>query len=74
MEELYFSYDRDTILSQPHSSLVVDDLDKDLMKRSVITPDFEKKECAPPVFQSRVALKKMKKVEHGRHTHEYIHA
>ena len=38
------------------------ELDADLLKRSVITPDFEKKEVAPPINQSRFALQKLRKV------------
>ena len=39
---------------------------KDLLKKSIITSDFERKECAPPISQSRYAVKRMKKVLHCR--------
>ena len=32
------------------------------MKKSVITPDFEKKESVPPLYVSRYKLKKTRKV------------
>jgi hypothetical protein len=68
MGELYFSFDVESLVGgcgkgrglveqrggrDPHHAL---------MKKSVITPDFEKRESAPPINQSRYAIQKMKKV------------
>ena len=35
-----------------------------IMKKSVVTSDFERKDCAPPISQSRYAIKKLKRVCH----------
>ena len=40
----------------------MEDIDEEVMKRSVITPDFERKERVPAVNQSRYTLQKMRKV------------
>ena len=62
-KELYFSYSKEAILSPSQgSSLVVGDVDGELMKKSIITADLEKKELVPPASLSRYALQKQKKV------------
>ena len=36
---------------------------EDVMKKSVLTADFEQKECAPPMFRSKYAIMKEKQVQ-----------
>ena len=68
MGELYFSFDVESLVGGcgKGRGLVEQrggrDPHHDLMKKSVITPDFEKKESAPPINNSRYAIQKMKKV------------
>lgn len=61
-EDLYFSFDQEEILRSSNKGIFVEDVDKELMKRSVITPDFERKERAPAMSQSRYTLQKTRKV------------
>ena len=61
-EELYFSFDQEEILRSSHRGNFLEDIDEEVMKRSVITPDFERKERVPAVNQSRYTLQKMRKV------------
>ena len=61
-EELYFSFDQEEILRSSHRGNFLEDVDEEVMKRSVITPDFERKERVPAVNQSRYTLQKMRKV------------
>ena len=66
--ELYFSFDVESVMSGHGKgrSLVErgrgHDPHYELMKKSVITPDFEKRESAPPISHSRYAIQKTKKV------------
>lgn len=66
--QLYFSFDVESLVGGcgKGRSLVEQrgghDPHYELMKKSVITPDFEKKESAPPINRSRYAIQKMKKV------------
>ena len=68
MGDLYFSFDVESLVGgcDKGRGLVEKrggrDPHHDLMKKSVITPDFEKKESAPPINNSRYAIQKMKKV------------
>ena len=61
-EELYFSFDQEEILRSSHRGNFLEDVDEEVMKRSVITPDFERKERVPAVNHSRYTLQKMRKV------------
>ena len=62
-KELYFSYSKEAILKSPRGgSRVIGDDDGELMKKSIITADFEKKELVPPASLSRYALQKQRKV------------
>ena len=62
-KDLYFSYSKDAILNSPRgSTLAVGDVDGELMKKSIITADLEKKELVPPASLSRYALQKQRKV------------
>ena len=67
-EDLYFSFDVESLVVDgcgKGRSLVEHgrrDPHRELMKKSVITPDFEKRESAPPINHSRYAIQKMKKV------------
>ena len=66
--DLYFSFDVESLLGGcgKGRSLVEQwggcDPHRELMKKSVITPDFEKRESAPPINHSRYAIQKKKKV------------
>ena len=68
MGDLYFSFDVESLVGGcgKGRGLVGQrggrDPHHDLMKKSVITPDFEKKESAPPISNSRYVIQKMKKV------------
>ena len=67
--ELYFSFDVESVTDrQGKVKLSQDQGGRDphhkLMKKSVITPDFEKRESAPPITQSRYAIQRMKKVRY----------
>ncbi|XP_072281281.1 deoxynucleotidyltransferase terminal-interacting protein 2 [Pyxicephalus adspersus] len=68
---LYISFDAEK--SKPGSSLLnkmkKESKQKDeLLKKSVITPDFEKKESAPPYRESLKQLKKKRKMEREKTT------
>lgn len=62
----YFSFDPvradGTDSSRQASSALYEKEVDSLLKKSVITPDFEKKECAPPINQSRRFLERSMKV------------
>ena len=60
-EELYFSFDQEEILRSSHRGTFLEDVDE-VMKRSIITPDFERKERVPAISQSRYTLQKIRKV------------
>ena len=68
MGELYFSFDVESLVGGCGKGRgLVDqgggrDPHHELMKKSVITPDFEKRESAPPINNSHYAIQKMKKV------------
>ena len=68
MGELYFSFDVESLVGGcgKGRSLLEQrgghDPHHKLMKKSIITPDFEKRESAPPISHSRYAIQKMKKV------------
>lgn len=68
MGQLYLKFDLESVVEkhgkrhpQPLGQGGRDPL-HELMKKSVITADFEKREAAPPISQSRYAAQKMKKV------------
>ena len=64
-ETLYFSYSRKKgILRTPGKASTTwgDNQEDELMKKSVITPDFEKKEAAPPMYVSKYARARARKV------------
>ncbi|NXX73976.1 TDIF2 protein, partial [Urocolius indicus] len=66
---LYISFDTKT--SKPGMSAVerLKDKKKDqLLQRSIITPDFEKKECVPPFRESLHQLKKQRRAEREKTT------
>lgn len=69
--ELYFSFDVESLMGGRGKgrSLLEQkgghDPYHELMKKSVITPDFEKRESAPPISKSRYAIQKTKKVWYG---------
>ena len=65
--QLYFSFDVESVVSgrgkgNPPLDQGGRDPHHELMKKSVITADFEKRESAPPISRSRYAIEKMKKV------------
>lgn len=65
-EKPYFSFKK-SLKSTPSSAsrlMAVSwgERDEDLMKKSVITPDFEKRETAPPMYVSKYAKAKARKV------------
>ncbi|NXH39333.1 TDIF2 protein, partial [Dicaeum eximium] len=65
---LYISFDAK---SQKPRSSVIDPLKKkkdQLLQKSVITPDFERKECVPPYRESLHQLKKQRRAEREKTT------
>ncbi|XP_010081697.1 PREDICTED: deoxynucleotidyltransferase terminal-interacting protein 2 [Pterocles gutturalis] len=68
---LYISFDAKN--QKPRSS-VIKQLKKkkedELLKKSIITPDFEKKECVPPFRESLHQLKKQRRAEREKTTGE----
>ncbi|NXS87150.1 TDIF2 protein, partial [Erpornis zantholeuca] len=66
---LYISFDAKT--QKPRSSVIekLKEKKKDqLLQKSVITPDFEKKECVPPYRESLHQLKKQRRAEREKTT------
>ncbi|NXF94027.1 TDIF2 protein, partial [Eubucco bourcierii] len=66
---LYISFDAKT--QKPRSSLIkqLKEKKKDqLLQNSIITPDFEKKECVPPFRESLHQLKKQRRAEREKTT------
>ncbi|NXB39833.1 TDIF2 protein, partial [Eulacestoma nigropectus] len=66
---LYISFDAKN--QKPRSSLIekLKEKKKDqLLQKSVITPDFEKKECVPPYRESLHQLKKQRRAEREKTT------
>lgn len=65
--QLYFSFDVESVV-RGHSSRAQPlcqgghDPHHKLMKKSIITPDFEKRDSVPPISQSRYTMEKTKKV------------
>ena len=66
MGQLYLNYDLESVLGGRGKAWPLDSRGRDphheLMKKSVITPDFEKREAAPPISQPRYVTQKTKKV------------
>ncbi|NWV91955.1 TDIF2 protein, partial [Machaerirhynchus nigripectus] len=64
---LYISFDAKN--QKPRSSVIEKLKKKDqLLQKSVITPDFEKKECVPPYRESLHQLKKQRRAEREKTT------
>ncbi|XP_006021924.1 deoxynucleotidyltransferase terminal-interacting protein 2 [Alligator sinensis] len=66
---LYISFDAEKQRSGP--SVVKQSQEKKeekILQKSIITPDFEKKECVPPVKESLQQLKKQRKAEREKTT------
>ena len=65
-ETLYFSYSRKKGISRVaaggKTSTTWGEGEEELMKKSVVTPDFEKKEAAPPMYVSKYARARARKV------------
>ena len=64
-ETLYFSYSRKKGISRTAAGKAATtwgESEEDLMKRSVVTSDFEKKEVAPPMYVSKYARARARKV------------
>jgi hypothetical protein len=63
-ESLYFSYSRKKGISRTvagKAATTWGESEEDLMKRSVVTSDFEKKEVAPPMYVSKYAKARARK-------------
>ncbi|KAM5142471.1 deoxynucleotidyltransferase terminal-interacting protein 2 [Mantella aurantiaca] len=62
---LYISFDAEKPISGPslHNKINKGDKKDELLKKSVITPDFEKKESVPTKSMSQYKLKKLRKEE-----------
>ena len=59
----YFRFSKgSTVLSVQKPCPSWEERDRDLMERSVITPDFERKRAVPPIFTTRSAREKARKV------------
>ncbi|XP_069836417.1 deoxynucleotidyltransferase terminal-interacting protein 2-like [Dendropsophus ebraccatus] len=71
MGGLYISFDAEkpkpgpSLLSKMKKGIKKQD---ELLRKSVITPDFEKKESVPPIKESRYKLKKLRKMEREKNT------
>ncbi|KFP24697.1 Deoxynucleotidyltransferase terminal-interacting protein 2, partial [Colius striatus] len=66
---LYISFDTKTSKPGLNASERLKDKKKDqLLQRSIITPDFEKKECVPPFRESLHQLKKQRRAEREKTT------
>ncbi|NXT93131.1 TDIF2 protein, partial [Anhinga rufa] len=66
---LYISFDAKT--QKPSSSVTKPLMEKkkdQLLQKSIITPDFEKKECVPPLRESLHQLKKQRRAEREKTT------
>ncbi|NXP78439.1 TDIF2 protein, partial [Ramphastos sulfuratus] len=66
---LYISFDAKT--QKPRSSVITQLKEKkkdQLLQNSIITPDFEKKECVPPFRESLHQLKKQRRAEREKTT------
>ena len=63
-EELYFDFDNVMMRGSGSRGTIGQhgDPDKELMKRSVLPPDLEKRETAPLIYQSQFSLQKLKQV------------
>ncbi|NXN39982.1 TDIF2 protein, partial [Rhinoptilus africanus] len=66
---LYISFDAKN--QKPRSSVIKQLKEKkkdELLQKSIITPDFEKKECVPPFRESLHQLKKQRRAERAKTT------
>ncbi|XP_035393317.2 deoxynucleotidyltransferase terminal-interacting protein 2 [Cygnus atratus] len=66
---LYISFDGKK--QKPSSSVIKQPMEKkkdQLLQKSIITPDFEKKECVPPFRESLHQLKKQRRAEREKTT------
>ncbi|XP_066480452.1 deoxynucleotidyltransferase terminal-interacting protein 2 [Tiliqua scincoides] len=66
---LYIDFDAGKLKSGSHGIVPLKEKKKDeLLQKSIITPDFEKKECIPPLKESAYQLKKQRRVEREKTT------
>ncbi|KAH0618394.1 hypothetical protein JD844_017539 [Phrynosoma platyrhinos] len=66
---LYISFDAGKQKSGSHGVVSLKEKKKDeLLQQSIITPDFEKKECVPPLRESLHQLKKQRRAERAKTT------
>ncbi|XP_020644314.3 deoxynucleotidyltransferase terminal-interacting protein 2 isoform X1 [Pogona vitticeps] len=66
---LYISFDAERQKSRSHGVVPLKEKKKDeLLQKSIITPDFEKKECIPPLRESVHQLKKQRREERAKTT------
>nr|XP_060629948.1 deoxynucleotidyltransferase terminal-interacting protein 2 isoform X1 [Anolis sagrei ordinatus] len=66
---LYISFDAGKKKSGSHRVVPPKEKKKDeLLQKSIITPDFEKKECIPPLKESLHQLKKQRRAERAKTT------
>ena len=61
-ERPYFSYSRKKGIAGGRASVTWGEGERELMKRSVVTSDFEKRETAPPMYVSKYARARARKV------------
>ncbi|KAJ7332465.1 hypothetical protein JRQ81_014645 [Phrynocephalus forsythii] len=66
---LYISFDARKQKSRSHGVVPLKEKKKDeLLQKSIITPDFEQKECIPPLRESLHQLKKQRRAERAKTT------
>ncbi|XP_044288221.1 deoxynucleotidyltransferase terminal-interacting protein 2 isoform X2 [Varanus komodoensis] len=66
---LYISFDAGKQKPRSHGVVSLKEKKKDeLLKKSIITADFEKKECIPPLRESAYQLKKQRRAEREKTT------
>ncbi|KAM3841539.1 deoxynucleotidyltransferase terminal-interacting protein 2 isoform 1-T1 [Vipera latastei] len=64
---LYINFDSGKQKSGSHEVAPLKEKKRDeLLQKSIITPDFEKKECVPPLRQSVHQLKKQRRIERAK--------
>ncbi|XP_015680412.1 deoxynucleotidyltransferase terminal-interacting protein 2 isoform X3 [Protobothrops mucrosquamatus] len=66
---LYINFDSGKQKSGSHEVAPLKEKKRDeLLQKSIITPDFEKKECVPPLRESIHQLKKQRRIERAKTT------
>ncbi|KAK9404038.1 deoxynucleotidyltransferase terminal-interacting protein 2 [Crotalus adamanteus] len=66
---LYINFDSGKQKSGSHEVVPLKEKKRDeLLQKSIITPDFEKKECVPPLRESIHQLKKQRRIERAKTT------